>query len=547
MGSVGFDGGEDESLPSTSNGKKNKIPRKLLNDCVAVNPASVPRKLRSAMKKRGRESITPPLPISRKQHHMSNGTDKTRKDGAKKSKLNMKQGRVTKDEKEVAETLYALADMFSDAAKSNQPGLDDEPPQTKSSTILEDTGNVTSQKHYSKTSSKVVLEAPSNLLDSTAQVVESQSSGDTQQPKVHSSTQPSTAIASGLKPYLSPDPRPKLSTADMVSSSERAVALEPVVTDSEIRHERHYDPMQDKNNGSFLSPSSAATGTRSSETTGPCQRLPTRLENTKIASQPRVTENSIGGDKYPQAAVESKKSWKRCAAQVYIGRLIKVLQISEKKEGLLEKPTQLAICGGAEPRPHTSTHNQTRGINGRNGAVSFNGIRHFDTEKSSAGIQNDGENYNFLSLDAGDRGLDVGEAMNRAGHSHEAPRDSHVSYMQLQNQSAMPFSLSKNGYSSTFYGHASGLAAAQQVQFPQYSSSTINSYTARMGQQMEPQQQKWSANFPSQYNSGGVAAKPYQSDWRNGETESLSMLYTQALFPHLHSAISSKYQPFSLP
>lgn len=51
--------------------------------------------------------------------------------------LSQKQGRITKDEEEVAETLYALAGMFSDANRANQSGSNDEPPEPKSSATQE--------------------------------------------------------------------------------------------------------------------------------------------------------------------------------------------------------------------------------------------------------------------------------------------------------------------------------------------------------------------------------------------------------------------------
>ncbi|KAI3464840.1 hypothetical protein Pfo_021503 [Paulownia fortunei] len=546
MGSLGFYG-EDESQPSTSNGKKYKLPRTLLDGCGAGNHASVPRKLRSAIKKRGRESVTSLLPISRKQHHVSNGVETLKRGGAKKSKLNMKQGDITKDEEEVAETLYALASMFSDTYKANQPGLDDEPPETKSSAILEagssmnavqDTGILTLREESRKISSKVTLEAASG----------------------HPS-------ASGVQSNLSLGPRPRVSTLDITPSGEQAIDLEQV-TASGIQYGKNYYPMDDKHNGLFLSPSLSATGAPSSETQGSCLRLPAWFESTNYASQPRVIENSVTSEKYTQVAVESKKSWKRSSAHVYISRLIKVLQISERKEGLLEKPTQVTACGGAELQPHVSTHNQMTGVNGRNGGVSFNGIAPAAAEKDSAEIQNDirlhkrpiqdqqlasetsascstKQGYDFLSLGTGVCGLDASEGVNSEGCSHEAPKQFHVSYMQSENHSAMLFSLAQNGYSSIFHGHISALAA-QQVQPPQYLSST--GFTTPTGRQLELQQQKWAAQLPTQYNAGGVGGAPHLPDWKNGGRDSPSMLnYAHALFPHLHAALGSKYQQFSPP
>ncbi|KAL0325863.1 UNVERIFIED_CONTAM: hypothetical protein Sradi_5155600 [Sesamum radiatum] len=553
MGSVGFDG-EDESQPSTSNGKKYKLPRTLLEGCGTVDHASVPRKLRSAIMKRGRESVTPPLPISKKQYNVSNGVERLRKDGAKKSKMNMKQGHITKDEEEVAETLYALAGMFSDVKKDNMPELQDETPEIKSPAIpdagslsaVADTGLQALQEESHKMSSKVTLEAashPPDVMDSTAQVLNFQFSGDAQQPQ--SIKQPATASTSGVQSDLSLDRRPMISTPDMNPSGERAIAPEQATAS---QNGKHFYPMDDKNNGAL-----------SSETQRSHIRIPAWFENTNHASQPCATEDSITAEKCTQAAAGSKRTWKRCSAHVHISRLIKVLQVSETKEGLLERPTRLTTCVGAELQPPVSTHNQMTGMNS---GVPFNGVTSSTAEKDSAEFQNDillhkrplqgqplasetssaKQGYNFLSLGTGVGGLDASDCMNRAGHGHEAPKQCYVSYMQPQNHSPMLFSLSQSGYaSSTFHGHNSALAG-QQVQLPHYLSSTVNSsFVGRTGQQLESQQQKWT----TQYNSGKVGP-PHLPDWKNVGRDSSSMLnYAHALFPHLHAALGSKYQQLS--
>lgn len=117
-----------------------------------------------AIKKRGRESITLPLPIRKKKYNTLNGVHTLKRDGTKKSKakkvrnvsyiiisftelgrmliakgsliLQMK-GHITKDEEEVAETLNALAGMFADEKGAHHPGLDHEKTVTKSSAVLE--------------------------------------------------------------------------------------------------------------------------------------------------------------------------------------------------------------------------------------------------------------------------------------------------------------------------------------------------------------------------------------------------------------------------
>ncbi|XP_077246535.1 uncharacterized protein LOC143886450 isoform X2 [Tasmannia lanceolata] len=113
--------GEKEIRVPTS--KRFKLHGKALDGCNGIDPAPVPRKLRSAMNKRNGESISPPLRDAKKQHRASNGTDSPPQvNGPRRSKQNFNQrilGRcrnqvvaITKDEEEVADTLYALASML---------------------------------------------------------------------------------------------------------------------------------------------------------------------------------------------------------------------------------------------------------------------------------------------------------------------------------------------------------------------------------------------------------------------------------------------------
>ncbi|XP_058098826.1 uncharacterized protein LOC131243470 isoform X2 [Magnolia sinica] len=123
-GGGGSEGEEELRLPSTSGDRRFKLNGKAFEDCSTVDPASVPRKLRSAMSKRNRESISPPMPDAKKVHHASNRTEAPLVNGTRRSKHNM-QGSldrpskqpisITKDEEEVAEALYALAGIFPDS------------------------------------------------------------------------------------------------------------------------------------------------------------------------------------------------------------------------------------------------------------------------------------------------------------------------------------------------------------------------------------------------------------------------------------------------
>ncbi|KAJ6306343.1 hypothetical protein OIU78_021623 [Salix suchowensis] len=141
---------------ASTNNKRFKLPRKFLDDCDGVDHATVPRKLRSAMKKRNRESISPPFPDSKKPDHPNCGVEAPKRVGLKKSRLNVKQpssdwsgnqsvcGPITKDEEEVVETLYSLAGMFAgnkepkNGCKLDNTYLDACPSTLQEPTVKED-------------------------------------------------------------------------------------------------------------------------------------------------------------------------------------------------------------------------------------------------------------------------------------------------------------------------------------------------------------------------------------------------------------------------
>ncbi|KAH7664789.1 GAF-like domain-containing protein [Dioscorea alata] len=92
--------------------KKPKLQAKALDDCNAIDPAMVPRRLRSAINKRNSQSASPPMSDARKRHqHVSSGSQVSNINGSKKLKQIMSSDPFTKEEEEVAETLSSLASM----------------------------------------------------------------------------------------------------------------------------------------------------------------------------------------------------------------------------------------------------------------------------------------------------------------------------------------------------------------------------------------------------------------------------------------------------
>ncbi|KAL1533301.1 hypothetical protein AAHA92_33204 [Salvia divinorum] len=520
MGSVAF-AGDDESQPSTSNYKTCKLSTMILDGCGTVNHVLIPRKLRSAIKKRSRESVTSPLLTSRKQHDVSTTVYTLRKGGAKKSKLNKKKRHITKDEEEVAETLYALAGMFTNANKADQQTIDDEKPEIKSSATLEEDICRTLQDETRKISPEVTLgvvcPSISNVINSTEEVI-SQTLEARQPVPFFSCKQAATPNAYGDKSDTCPSStlRPLVSILGINQSREEEIHLDQV-TASGLQYGRN------KYKDLFPSPNLSAMQATTSETHKSCRLF----EGTIFSSQPHVVENKISSEKHTRVATESNNSWKRCSAHVYISRLIKVLQISDRKEGLPVKPTQPTTCRDSD--------NQMLRINGRNGDTYFSAIDIVAAEKGSSENQNGfllhkrpiqdeqmasetsaKQGYDFLSLGMGIRGLDTSESANGAGCFLEPPKQYYMPYMQSRNQSPILYSLPRNGYSSSSHSHNS---VSQAQQLSQYYSS---SFTDRTGQY---------------YNTGGGGALRLP-DWRNGAV-------LKSLFPHLHAALGSKFQQLS--
>ncbi|XP_073006967.1 uncharacterized protein [Typha latifolia] len=117
-GTEGEEGDAFHSPPITSSTnsptsrKRVRIHGKISEDCDSVDPAPVPRKLRSAIYKQTSKSASPPLPDGKKKHQFSfDGMQEPSSNCGRTSKTGVLHGFLTKDEEDVAEALYELARM----------------------------------------------------------------------------------------------------------------------------------------------------------------------------------------------------------------------------------------------------------------------------------------------------------------------------------------------------------------------------------------------------------------------------------------------------
>ncbi|KAL5557892.1 hypothetical protein UlMin_034103 [Ulmus minor] len=553
---------EDDQLPSVGTSKRFKIQKKLFSDYNGVGHASVPRKLRSAMKKRSRDSISPPLTDLKRLARINSETYCTKMEGVKKSKPNMQQGGsdkspkrsvsmpITKDEEEVAETLYALAGMFPDNSAN-----DESKPKCKSAEAipsdfpdLKDIDTPAFEDAKDKPSSSVErsaehvnsLDEPStrdqfNLLHSEKLPLASDDSFP--QLNQHTLSSPAKIEQDGVMQ--------KCNTAKLSTSSELHL-------DAGLKQSNKQDTSLLDLKGPPLLPGLPSTVLLKAEADAPIlqsstSKMPAWLDVASCSSKTnRVQNNSIG--KWI-IQVYNGRPFKRSAAHVYISSLIQDLQT--KSKGMLSpQKNQKGPQEGLKHGVHLGTDNINGVKNGSNGAVSVghtgddiadklsNGVANCSLQQrlhqdhplstlTSGGSNLQKQSFNFLSLSAGggtgSGGIEVNETCSRARSGLEPFSSLQVPYLPslMQQQSHMPFSFTPSHYNSStqFPDH---ISSGNQVQLQQ--PSFLNTLYG------PTQQQLWPAKYRPVDPSAAMVQFP---NWQN-----LVQQETQRLQPHPQALFS---------
>ncbi|XP_060199827.1 uncharacterized protein LOC132628115 isoform X2 [Lycium barbarum] len=512
----------DEMNPNVSVRKRFKFPKKFFDECNGVDHASVPRKLRSAIKKRTRQSISPPLPISKKVNHMSDGAETLRK-YVNKSKLNLThcgssrcikelEGPITKDEEEVAETLYALAGMIPDTETLSESKINSQLPEVKSLDLPEPETSVIA-------SGVVTEEQFPDLAVSAGEATKSKSFGDASRCETSIKTE-----------------HPEISLRPVVASGYQA--------NQQNTHK------EKRNNGSLLWPGLSAVGSSCSDILGssqqfPIAKLPAWFGSTGSDPQAQNTEARLPTMKDSQVLIELRKSFKRCAAHVYISRLTKVLQTAVRADTISSHPSQSSSPDGLKQGTHIIQHSLTGKVNDMHGIVST-------AEKNPTEVRNAillhkrllqdqqqasttsgfnslvKQNADFLSLSAGSYVMKGNNGANK--------------------HPAMHFLPPQNGYSSASFRCHPATATAQQILLPPYlgGASTHPSLEATMvlPRQSSQQNELRNAHFTAQYKFGLSASQ--MQDWQNAHRQMPILGPSQAQFAASSSsmeALSSKYAP----
>ncbi|CAN6682834.1 unnamed protein product [Malus baccata var. baccata] len=518
----------DDELPS----KRFKLPRKFFYDCNGVDHASVPRKLRSAMKKRNRESASPSpsLPDAKKVNHTMSGIELLmKKDGGSE---------ITKDEEEVVETLYALAGLFprndvNDNSKIDIESLDANPsglPGSRESltSAFEDgkekwgsycplrateAASPSNVERLGKETDQVdCLNEPSTqhepeLLNSRNSCISSDNSVP-QNLNVSSlsvnvegcNEKPATGNADNFcKSDVSLDSRRlKQPVQELSSVPERkpvtALELGTTITG---QVELHNMDQEAKKSGPVLWPGlsssvslGASNDSPSSLSQSPAAKIPHWLDAALSTSRASVQNSSSFGK--VTNVLHGRRSCKKCAAHVYISHLIQALQNSECKNKL--QPNQMTPHEGLKQVALLGVNVYANANNGSNGIVATSSIGISSSEKNSAEAKNGTlqqtklhqdqpqfamgsrayaspkQSFDFLSLSAGGGGSETNNSFSRAGKGMEPSSQSQAPYIHplMQRHTLIPFSLPQSQYSSSAHPNNPSVSQQAQMQLPPY-------------------------------------------------------------------------------
>ncbi|KAH1095711.1 hypothetical protein GYH30_040812 [Glycine max] len=558
--------------------KRFKLHKNFLNDS---NVTSVPRKLRSATKKRGRESM---LLDSEKVKHKMDGIESLKKDSVKKSKKQGMwrdwspregaSGAITKDEEEVAETLYALAGMFPhNASNHNSTDLDGKSLPDNSSVLqdLEDNASdalqasatapvaspschESSAGEASKTSwlNEAVGQKQPDLPDSPTLLMSSRSTSLT----INLQTMPVAVKHEKSSKVALHDSELCLAMGQSrISQVERKpnVAFE-AARNIDCKQQQHMIKDQKGNEGLALCPGLALVAPvgqaslQSSATKAP-DWLEAAIHDSKMDSMETSTSSSSGRIFIP------KRSWKRCAAHVHISHLIKSLEVPKTqviKESELFGCHQMREHEGSKRGVLLEVHSSNRmkiGITSstlRNPHESKNIIlqrqSHYRDISQAAptpvvyGPQK--QNFNFLSLSAGSNGLKLDNNYNKIGSRLEPLSKLQVPYLQSLTplHGGIPIPATQRQYASTSYLNQLSVAGPQVLlQQPHYFGNPL--YGTHYGSTVSHKQEHQSLWGVQQAEQGRSTVnfnilRTQYPNWQSGRHDSSALSpCAQAILP----------------
>lgn len=608
MPCVQSDDEDDENHPCTTTSKRIKLPRKFFDDCQKVDHASVPRKLRSAIRKRSRESVSLRFPEVRKLNHSANGIELVKKDGIKKSKLKQHEESdgspgltsvmpITKDEEEVVETLYALAGMFSDSDKT----------ETAQSTVPEVEKDL--QTTFTTTAADAAQDI-SNIVGSAGEIVGVQFSNRRTEfdmhrckqypteslnyiPKSNCTKLPIFSKSSSANEFRSSNSsfpshselsreiglkRP-MHNLNLAYETNKEIAVESVAT-FKGHNELRLGTRENRNNGSALWPGLSSTCVHGAKTLGSPEKLsaaklPAWLGISTSTAKSCSSRNVSIAEKESQSVINAKMG-KKCSTHVYISRLIRVLKVTEANDSLPVQPTRLTAHEGLT-QGTISEHKKLHQIkNGSSGVVFTNDIACSGGEDSPSKLSNaillhkrlrddqqasansgpgttDKQRFNIFAASDGSCGVEHESGGKVNGHRPELSTQSNFPYLHPFTQSCTtnPLSRPKNDYISTLYFDSAAAGAEQkvQIQLPPYLSNSTSGTSSLTGLQKQQQHQQWlwaaQLTAPCKPEEFAAVASPIPN-WQNSRQEFAHIMqYGQLIHPAALEVLGPRYIPVS--
>ncbi|CAA7042599.1 unnamed protein product [Microthlaspi erraticum] len=466
--------------------KKSKFPKKNLKDSNGVDHASVPRKLRSAMKKRNIESVSKLSSGSKRLNRSKTGIESSEDLMIKKENQEMEAKAmvpesmmISKDEKEVAETLYGLADMFTETSSSVDKKTRDPLPDDKETT---------------KVDSILVLETDSPKPEPAVSVLSSAKTDQIDDKPLQQDHNQNRMVD-----FL--DRLKQSSSVNVTDAPVRAIETKVATC----------------GNGLALWPGLSSTA-------------PQVLSKPSSTKLPPWMGQAVSPSKNASSLVTEQplrvqpRKLKKCASHIYISRLIKVLQTSSnQKEQRSSETSQPKL-----PDPVTTT------------------ISDF---KSMASPSKKYQNPHLLDLHKAQNPKPAQEDMTKLALDLYGPQASHKQSYDFLSLSSNGAAQSQSHFSipNSFPHYNSQLSpstSSHQVQqiSPYLASRYQTAYNANQQQQQQLQKRIWAAQYRPQ-TSRNTVPPPSSSQYSSSKPNlSLNMTSIQPL----HVASSPRYSNNSM-
>ncbi|XP_010540178.1 PREDICTED: uncharacterized protein LOC104814031 [Tarenaya hassleriana] len=336
---------QDMGFEIEASSKKSKLPKRNFKDTNGVVHASVPRKLRSAMKKRKLDSVSR---ASKKLNMFKTGVESP-KGCVKKERLDMESKIVTdpisKDEEEVVETLFTLAEMF--------PGTESADRTSRSEDALPDKKEAKPETIKAEVDPILVPEAEPTIGESRGKAVSVMSSAEAKQNGEMPVRQAEIFSSStGTLDFLG---RLKQGSVNVTEATEMkidiALAMKAIGTKLTAS-----DTGSKNSCGLALWPGLSST-------INPGAHLLSKPSAVKVPpwmSGSASSPSKKASFRSDPLRVQPKKL-KRCASHIYISRLIRVLQASTSPRALHQnEPIPSEVSVRRYPNVHPLDNGRTQ-------------------------------------------------------------------------------------------------------------------------------------------------------------------------------------------